>query len=199
MKCVILANGDYGNTDSYKWLLNEADIILCADGGANYAYARCYPSIGRIPDPSAEQIMSRSKISKISSARLTDTQYTCSAEELNADETVFSIGKRLTIPFHIYCELNSSKQESMDYTTTSAYLVTRRLSLVEKWKYRSVLVLTDQIKYMRNFGISRKCYSKMNPGHIKMCWHMHKVSEDYYGNPLSWKLIRNSVKVGGTM
>ena len=39
MKCVILANGDYGDVDSCKWLLNEADIILCADGGANYAYA----------------------------------------------------------------------------------------------------------------------------------------------------------------
>ncbi len=38
MHCVILANGEYGNLEAYRRIFKEGDIILCADGGANYAY-----------------------------------------------------------------------------------------------------------------------------------------------------------------
>lgn len=37
MRCVILANGEYGDLKVYGDLFQEGDIILCADGGANYA------------------------------------------------------------------------------------------------------------------------------------------------------------------
>ena len=37
MRCVILANGEYGELAGYSDLFREGDIIICADGGANYA------------------------------------------------------------------------------------------------------------------------------------------------------------------
>jgi len=38
MRCIILANGEYGEIESYRKLFRDGDVILCADGGANYAY-----------------------------------------------------------------------------------------------------------------------------------------------------------------
>lgn len=38
MRCVVLANGEYGEIEAYQKMFGAGDIILCADGGANYAY-----------------------------------------------------------------------------------------------------------------------------------------------------------------
>lgn len=38
MEFIIMANGQYGDIDFYKRKFSEADRIICADGGANYAY-----------------------------------------------------------------------------------------------------------------------------------------------------------------
>lgn len=38
MLCIIFANGEYGSLEAYASLLATADLVLCADGGANYAY-----------------------------------------------------------------------------------------------------------------------------------------------------------------
>lgn len=38
MKCLLLANGEYGDITLYYALVQNADLIICADGGANYAY-----------------------------------------------------------------------------------------------------------------------------------------------------------------
>lgn len=45
MKCIIMANGEYGELSLYKEILSSADRIICADGGANYAYR-----LGLIPN-----------------------------------------------------------------------------------------------------------------------------------------------------
>jgi thiamine pyrophosphokinase len=45
MRCIILANGEYGEIEAYKNLFQDSDTVLCADGGANYAY-----KLGLIPD-----------------------------------------------------------------------------------------------------------------------------------------------------
>lgn len=45
MKCIIMANGEYGELKLYKEILPFADKIICADGGANYAYR-----LGVMPD-----------------------------------------------------------------------------------------------------------------------------------------------------
>lgn len=39
MKVIIMANGQYGNLDFYAGKFSGEESILCADGGANYAYA----------------------------------------------------------------------------------------------------------------------------------------------------------------
>lgn len=38
MKCIIMANGEYGEFDDYKCIIQDAELIICADGGANRAY-----------------------------------------------------------------------------------------------------------------------------------------------------------------
>lgn len=38
MRGIILANGEYGDVEAYRKVFREGDVILCADGGANYAY-----------------------------------------------------------------------------------------------------------------------------------------------------------------
>lgn len=38
MKCVIMANGEYGEVEEYRKIARDADFVFCADGGANYAY-----------------------------------------------------------------------------------------------------------------------------------------------------------------
>lgn len=45
MRCIILANGEYGEIEVYRNIFRDGDKILCADGGANYAY-----QLGIIPD-----------------------------------------------------------------------------------------------------------------------------------------------------
>lgn len=38
MKYIVMANGYYGDLDFYKKYFSGDEIVLCADGGANYAY-----------------------------------------------------------------------------------------------------------------------------------------------------------------
>lgn len=38
MRFIILANGEYGELEAYREIFKNSDTILCADGGANYAY-----------------------------------------------------------------------------------------------------------------------------------------------------------------
>jgi thiamine pyrophosphokinase len=106
MRCVIFANGDYGDMDYYYNFFNENDICICADGGANYAYR-----LGIIPefiigdmdsinDESRKHFeMHRVKFLKYSSRKdLTDLQLALSlAEELGAREIALlgTQGKRI--------------------------------------------------------------------------------------------------------
>ncbi len=38
MKCILLANGEYGDLEAYRRVLCDFEHVICADGGANYAY-----------------------------------------------------------------------------------------------------------------------------------------------------------------
>lgn len=38
MRCIIFANGAYGDLDAYRDIIRAGDKILCADGGSNYAF-----------------------------------------------------------------------------------------------------------------------------------------------------------------
>jgi thiamine pyrophosphokinase len=45
MRSIVLANGEYGDLGFYREVLQGFDKIICADGGANYAY-----QLGVIPE-----------------------------------------------------------------------------------------------------------------------------------------------------
>jgi thiamine pyrophosphokinase len=141
-------------------LLNEADIILCADGGANYAY-----EMGVIPayivgdmDSILPQVIDYYNEQGVEFRRypqrkdFTDTQLILNlAEEIEADEIIFlgSLGKRLDHTLsNIYCgaELALKGKKVWHYTVNySAYLVNKKITISgEAGDIVSVLVLTDQ-------------------------------------------------------
>ncbi len=160
MKCVILANGDYGNIDSYKWLLKEADIILCADGGANYAYkmgitpAYIVGDMDSIHPPVVDYYKEQGVEFRRYPQRkdFTDTQLILAlAEELNASEIVFlgSLGKRLDHTLsNLYCggELALKGKKVWHYTANyAAYLVNKEITISgQVGDIVSVLALTDE-------------------------------------------------------
>lgn len=160
MKCVILANGDYGNIDSYKWLLKETDIILCADGGANYAYkmgitpAYIVGDMDSIHPPVVDYYKEQGVEFRRYPQRkdFTDTQLILAlAEELNASEIVFlgSLGKRLDHTLsNLYCggELALKGKKVWHYTANyAAYLVNKGITISgQVGDIVSVLALTDE-------------------------------------------------------
>lgn len=184
MKCVILANGDYGDMHSYQWLLNETDIILCADGGANYAYEMGVVNpayiVGDMDSilPHVIDYYKKQGVKFRSYPRrkdFTDTQLILNlAEEIGADEIVFigSLGKRLDHTLaNIYCgvELALADKKIWHYTADySAYLVSKEITISgEVGDIVSVLALTDQALgvYEEGFEYSLKnvILEKWNP------------------------------------
>lgn len=115
MKCIIMANGDYGDIENYRWLVEEADIILCADGGANYAYKMDVIPAHIVGDmdsilPQVKEYFERYKVPFKKYPRrkdFTDTQLILElTEELGASEIILigSLGKRLDHTLsNLYC------------------------------------------------------------------------------------------------
>lgn len=162
MKCIIMANGDYGDIQNYRWLLDEADIILCADGGANYAY-----QMGVLPayivgdmDSIKPQVRAYYEGHKIPFKKypqrkdFTDTQLILElAEELGASEIIFvgSLGKRLDHTLsNLYCgaELALRGKKVWHYSSDcSAYLVNTEFTVEgEIGDKVSVLALSDMAR-----------------------------------------------------
>lgn len=106
MRCIIMANGEYGNLNLYTSLINSTDIILCADGGANYAMKMgviptcIIGDMDSISPEVKEYYIARNAVFKQfpRSKDFTDTQLVVTyAEELGAKEIIFlgTMGKRL--------------------------------------------------------------------------------------------------------
>ena len=111
MRCIILANGEYGELGAYKDIFENSDTILCADGGANYAF-----QMGIIPDSVIGDLDSvRPEVRKYYTAQRvefiqypvhkdrTDLQLTMDlARERGADQIVVlgGLGKRLDHTLH---------------------------------------------------------------------------------------------------
>ena len=97
MKCLVLANGKYGTLEEYQGVIKGSDLIICADGGANYAY-----EMGLIPAyivgdmdsirPEVKEFFALQQVTVKKYPRskdFTDTQLALAlAEELGADEIV---------------------------------------------------------------------------------------------------------------
>ncbi len=106
MRCIILANGEYGEIQAYQNLFQDNDTVLCADGGANYAYR-----LGLVPDsiigdmdsilPEVKEFYEARNVVMRKFPRhkdFTDTQLTLDiAQELGATEILMlgTLGRRL--------------------------------------------------------------------------------------------------------
>lgn len=184
MKCVVLANGEYGDDwGSYRHIADDADCILCADGGANYAY-----SLQLVPDciiGDMDSIVGEVRdyfgglevpIKKYPRQKdFTDTQLALSeAEARGADEIILlgSLGKRLD---HSLSNLYSCMDLAMKGIKVShrtpemqVYLVTDELRLQGgPGDLVSVLVLTDQATGVSETGfeypLQQAVLTKGNP------------------------------------
>lgn len=160
MNCVVMANGEYGNLDYYRQLVLKADVILCADGGANYAYQMGLIPAGIIGDmdsilPQVKEYYEDKgvKINKFPRRKdFTDTQLALSiAESFNSSEVVFigTLGKRLDHTLsNLYCGIEYAKR-GIRITHCSpicnVYLVTKLLHLIgNRGDTVSALALTDR-------------------------------------------------------
>ncbi len=111
MRFIIMANGEYGEIKAYNAIFKNTDTILCADGGANYAF-----QIGVIPDcvigdldsvlPDVRKYLIQQEVEILPypvHKDLTDLQLAMNlAYERGADEIVLlgALGKRLDHTLH---------------------------------------------------------------------------------------------------
>lgn len=160
MKCLILANGSYGPLEAYRHQL-EAEIILCADGGANYAYLlNIIPDyiIGDMDSIKAEvrDYYSQKQVVFKKFPRqkdFTDTQLVIGlADELGATEIVLfgTLGDRLDHTLsNLYSSMDVCKKGKrvMHYSPElTIHIVADKLNLQgEIGDLVSVLALTDQV------------------------------------------------------
>ncbi len=142
MKCVIMANGEYGRIDLYHHLFSSADLVLCADGGANYAFAMgVVPSmiIGDL-DSIRPEVREYFTVKQVETRKYprhkdyTDTQLALSiANRFDADEIVLlgTLGKRLDHTLaNIFSSLELARQgiKIMHYSPECVvYLVTKNI------------------------------------------------------------------------
>lgn len=162
MKCVVLANGKYGPLSEYRSVICPDDTLLCADGGANYAY-----EMGVIPSyivgdmdsirPEVREFYTAHQVQFRKYPRrkdFTDTQLALSlAEELGADEVLFlgTLGKRLDHTLsNLYCgiELAMMGKKIVHYAPDCAvYLIAQSLTISgQKGDMVSVLPLSEEAR-----------------------------------------------------
>ncbi|MEA1961662.1 MAG: thiamine diphosphokinase [Bacillota bacterium] len=119
MRCIIFANGEYGNDlEIYRKTIQDEDIVICADGGANYAHAiDVIPSViigdmdSILPGVRQEYLDKHVPIRKFPLRKdFTDTQLAVStAQEMGADEILLlgTLGKRLDHTLsNLYCSMD---------------------------------------------------------------------------------------------
>lgn len=106
MQCTIMTNGEYAALFRYRAAVDSSNIIICADGGANYAYQmEVIPTyiIGDLDSirPKVLEYYSQLEVPLMKYPQrkdFTDTQLALSlAEQLGADDITFlgSLGGRL--------------------------------------------------------------------------------------------------------
>ncbi|MDD3890659.1 MAG: thiamine diphosphokinase [Syntrophomonadaceae bacterium] len=169
MKCIIMANGEYGSLDLYREIFNDTELVLCADGGANYAW-----QLGIMPsyilgdmDSILPEIREYFQEHKVLFKRyperkdFTDTQLALErAEEAGADEIIFTgtLGKRLDHTLsNLYAGIDTVKRgkKVIHFTPECiVYLVTSQLELHGKpGELVSILPLSDKARGVWATGV----------------------------------------------
>lgn len=176
MRCIIMANGEYGLLDAYKDIFENSDTILCADGGANYAF-----QMGIIPDSVIGDLDSvRPEVRKYYTTQgvefiqypvrkdLTDLQLAIElARERGADQIVLlgALGKRLDHTLHsIYAGIEMVRQgiRISHYTPECWVYLVRDEQVIEgtAGDIVSLIALTDKVE---GIGVDGLEYSLKNP------------------------------------
>lgn len=184
MKCILLANGDYGqDLTPYQKLISPDDLVICADGGANYAKRMDLTPFCIIGDMDSitadvkEYFHNlRVPIRKYPRQKdFTDTQLALSvAEEQQVKEIILfgSLGLRLDHSLsNLYGCMEAVRRGTrlMHYTPEMAlHLVNDSLELHgQKGDLVSVLTLTDEAVGVCEIGfeypLEKVILSKENP------------------------------------
>jgi len=160
MKCMLLANGEYGDLELYKGVISGVDCVICADGGANYAYRLgLKPNyiVGDMdsinPEISGHYADSGTVVKKYPRSKdFTDTQLALSlAQEIGAREITLlgSLGGRLDHTMsNLYAGWEASERgiKVIHYTPQCmVYLLKGKLTLNgNKGDLVSVLALSER-------------------------------------------------------
>ncbi|MEN6350784.1 MAG: thiamine diphosphokinase [Syntrophomonas sp.] len=183
MKCIIFANGEYGPAEAYQSIIEGSELIICADGGANYAY-----KLGVVPRliigdldsilPEVREYYIERKVSFQKYPRqkdFTDMELALAfANKEGADEIVFlgSLGKRLDHTLaNLYCGMNMVREGKKfvhfnpDY---DVYLLSNSLRFTgQKGDLVSIVTLSDRAfgVYIRGFEypLDNALLEKENP------------------------------------
>lgn len=183
MKYVVMANGHYGNLDFYKNIFSGDEIILCADGGANYAYQLNLLPAAIIGDmdsilPEVKQYFVDREVELKKYPRrkdFTDTQLVLTkACEMGASEILLlgTLGKRLDHTMsNLYCALELvQKGIKISYLSPRGYiyLVNKEIIITgEVGDLISVLALSEEARGVTTdgfeFPLDHVVLEKRNP------------------------------------
>lgn len=176
MRCIIFANGEYGELEAYGEIFRDSDTILCADGGANYAF-----QLGIKPDCIIGDLDSiQPEVKEYYEAKavmfkkfpprkdFTDIQLALDlAIEWNADEIVMlgAMGKRLDHTLaNLYSGVDLVRKgiKISHYSPDCRVYIINQELIIEGWPgdIVSVLALTDEVQGATEVGFE---YSLTSP------------------------------------
>lgn len=193
MRFIIMANGEYGDIEAYNAVFRNTDTILCADGGANYAF-----QIGVIPDcvigdldsvlPEVRKYLIQQEVEILpypTHKDLSDLQLAMNlAYERGANEIILlgALGKRLDHTLHnIYSGIDLiQKGAKISYYTPECWVYIVKDELVIEGNpgdIVSVVALTDRVEGASEVGFE---YSLRTP--LLLSNHPYTVSNVLAGN-----------------
>ena len=175
MRCIVFANGAYGDIEIYRRIIQKQDLIICADGGANYAHALNLSPACIVGDLDSiypevrDDYLKRNVLIKQVSCRkdFTDTQLAiATAQEMGADDILLlgTLGKRLDHTLsNLYCGLEFV-QNGMKITHFSdecyVHIVSHEIEFKgTRGDLVSILPLTEEASGVSTIGLE---YSLQN-------------------------------------
>ncbi len=169
MQYIVLASAHYGRLNLYENYFSEEDVVLCADGGANYAYQLDLLPATIVGDmdsilPEVRQYFTDHEVPFKKFPRrkdFTDTQLVMtSACEMGAREILLlgALGRRLDHTMsNLYCALDLVQQGiKITYLSPQGYiyLVNKEIEISgEIGDLISVLSLSEESRGVTTFGL----------------------------------------------
>ena len=176
MRCIIFANGEYGELGAYREIFRDSDTILCADGGANYTFQLgikpdcIIGDLDSIQPEVREYYETKAVMFKKFPPRkdFTDIQLALDlAIEWNADEIIMlgAMGKRLDHTLaNLYSGIDLVRKgiKISHYSPDCRVYIINQELVIEGWPgdIVSVLALTDEVQGASEVGFE---YALTNP------------------------------------